>query len=519
MDPDAALVLFAGAPPGTCSRITKLELCSTGTADEMSAAALSGILRSVPQLQELDLCPALADSSLARALASVAFSQMRQLTQLSLEDFAWLLCLGDRLAAQITSLNVSSHCLARGAVARDLPGLVSGMTALRSLTLRTAMDDQLTTSNARQLVDAVPPSLEHMELYRLPLGTDLDVTVYCGFSGGLLTSFHVDDAMSDEGVTHAGLSAFLAAVLLPSPKLGPRLGLLHLELPLLVDGAPPPSPDPATGLYGRCDAIKLWKVTCNAEGRPDDVLAAVQRFGQPQLLSHYATGQYGVALQLSTRPAEAASAMPPAQLPPVPRPATVVARAVERMAAAAAADPGFRHSSTAILLRGSSVRPLLAVPTALHVWVAQLAAETAARAPAPAPAQGSRSSRRSRLHSYLPLPITRAVVLYCGGGEAAEARAFAQVAVDAALRLAAPGDEEEAGGGGRGAGEGSTGLLGLEVLPTQLFLLPAMAEVLQSLWADVQGRGSERERLAWLLEAWEGLRGMPETIDLYPHEG
>ncbi|KAG2491514.1 hypothetical protein HYH03_010091 [Edaphochlamys debaryana] len=482
---DQVLLLFASAPPATS--ITHLVLrCKEGSKDSLSGAGLMGVLRCVPNLEALTLGAVMAapDSATERALASCAFAHLRCLRALNLRDYAWVTCLPAGLARQLTSLEVDPDSLGCEEFTEEVLAAIAKMAALEDLDLNSGFDARFDTRELGLLLGAAGPSMRSMRIYGWEPQEDVRIEVRCKLSGGHLTSFSVED-VAQESIQHANVSAYLAEVLLPCRALGPRLGLLELDLTLKVTADAPPDPDPAAELLARCDMVDLVYMEMEEGASAEALLEALRRKGPPP------------------SPPALMPGLPPS---PVSMPA-IVGKAVQRMAAAPASSTF--GVEVFLLLRGSAVRVLLAVPAALHAWAQQLAKEVAAGTPGPG--QGW----RLRVSGYQSLPTAGAVVVECGTGAAG--LAAAEAAAEVARQLAGAGGDGGVPDGG--ISDGSAAAV-LDAVPTGLGIDSAL---IQALWDGAEeggpgpatgSREGEVARLRWLLETWEGLGGLPRKMEL-----
>ncbi|KAG2491513.1 hypothetical protein HYH03_010090 [Edaphochlamys debaryana] len=306
------------------------------------------------------------------------------------------------------------------------------------------------------------------------------------------------------------VSTFLAEALTGLRTLGPRLAHLGLDLIMKVGAADLHDPDPATELLARCKQVDLERMLIAEPGSVEAVLEAARCYGLPQWVEYR---ELRVRLRKGDAPRPSPHAPAPGPLPPpMPLPA-LVERAVKRMASAPVSDSSW--GPVGLLLRGSAVRVLLAVPAALHAWAQQLAKEVAASGPGPG------AAGRLQVSGYRSLPTAGAVVLECGSGPGG--RAAAEAAAEVARQLAGAGGDGGSAPGGSAEASAAPAACVLEAIQMGRRIDAALMEVLQALWDGAEeggpgpatgSREGELARLRWLLESWERLRGLPGRMVL-----
>ncbi|KAG2494188.1 hypothetical protein HYH03_007546 [Edaphochlamys debaryana] len=502
---DSALLLvpFADMRIDACRRITELSVAVGHGRTfreyeedfEQLPGHLAGLLSKVEELQTLEL--AIQRKVLGmeeRAVLSAALAPMSRLTRLTLQSCVWLLGVGEGTARQLQHLDVVWDWEGDwGAPLRPetvaFAASISTMTSLRSMKLDAP--GEFDAPDLLALLDAVPPSLERLEVTQLRTHGGISKAA-CSFTGGSLSS--VDLEFDNCGISYGDISVFLAEALLPSRALGPRLGRLTVRTGVeLREG--PLDPDPAAPLYARCDQVQLSEMWL---GRTelDAVLAVAREIGVPRCMA-WSGPIHNVSIQLGPDlppfgdpgPAPAEPVAPPRQrLQPLPLAA--LTEAVARCMAAAGGN------GKTLLLRGPGLFGLLTVPEALKVWMQRLSRDTEAS------------------FDYRALPAASAVVVACGDEEGARrlAQAVGALVADSA-----------------GAGAGAAPI---EATPTRLSFHAALDEVLQALWdgaeagageagAQLSGGGwadagsggqSELERLECLLDTMRGLEGLPRPV-------
>ncbi|KAG2491506.1 hypothetical protein HYH03_010083 [Edaphochlamys debaryana] len=466
------------------------------------------MLQSVPKLEMLTLEVSMAESSSDQPQEPCAFSQLAHLKHLSLCDYAWVPHIDAAVASRLESLAVDAlegpnkqYDLSK------LPAAFAKMATLKSLQLSaTAGEACFSPKECRLLLDAAPPFLETLTLHRVEPSEDMSVTVTCTFANGLLACVRLEDQLGFQGATQAQLGAFWARALLPSRKLGPRLPRLILDMILVVDGGEGEVPDAGAAevLLARCSEVQLGSLNVDAGASVEAVERAARLYGLPARISHHALSVGGVYLRQGDAPPLGASGLklPSIPLPPAPlplRPAAVVERVVERLAAAAGTSSEAFNSC--VLLRGTYVRELLAHPTARRIWVGGLAWVTNAA-----------SNGQGTVEAFWTLPSVGAVVLQCGRGPTGQA--VAEVAAEKARGCQVVAEMDPAAAAGL-----------IEALTTGPSVEYSVDRVLQALWDGAEeggpgpatgSREGELARLRWLLETWEGLRGIMTKMHIAP---
>ncbi|KAG2483254.1 hypothetical protein HYH03_017852 [Edaphochlamys debaryana] len=478
---DALAMPFLTAPAEACQRITDI----TPPVPGLCKLVLSAI------------APDEQDDALGFRFLTLALSMLPRLTDLT-ADWSYLPCIPSGLAGQLTRLELTSIDGSERAHAADVAAALAGMTALQELSLETEYTNatNLTPADVVEILDAVPPSLTSMSI--APIKADPDApepfSLWAAFANGRLDTIRID---SPGPTPYGQVAAVLAAAVLPSRALGPRLSLLELSDCTAEESLPDPDHDPAADLLARCAKVTLGTLTGGGHASPASGMLLVRKLGVPESVAWHVASDVWAEVQLT--PPKPGLATRPLTLTP----AAVVERAVARMAASPA-EPG---CASTVLLRGPFIRGLVVVPAALHVTLQSLSA-----------AAGFNSSHY--IVRYEALASAGAVVLQCSSTVAAEA------AVAAAGRLAA------AAGGGGGVASADIGGDGavLQAVCTRLHLSTALDQVLQPLWDGKDGEGegaagsagaeagapgggggggsaaSELERVRSLLETCHGLR-------------
>ncbi|KAG2483255.1 hypothetical protein HYH03_017853 [Edaphochlamys debaryana] len=156
----------------------------------------------------------------------------------------------------------------------EIVAALAGMTAARELEISALSNyaKPFTPAEARELLDAVPPSLTSLRL--CGIGTEPS-DLFFRYSGGLF-----DTVFSNASGPYSEVASFLAIVVLPSRALGPRLSLLTL-FGLDVE-ALAPDPGPAAGLLARCAKVELHTLRLAAGGSAAAALMLISKLGLPQ---------------------------------------------------------------------------------------------------------------------------------------------------------------------------------------------------------------------------------------------
>ncbi|KAG2483252.1 hypothetical protein HYH03_017850 [Edaphochlamys debaryana] len=513
----ALAVPFLAAPLDACQRITELAVSTEESETALPGSHVLALVSRLPGLCKLVLsatAPEEDDSPLEFSLTQMALSSLPSLTDLT-ANWTYLPCIPGGLAGQLTRLELTPVDSSDRPPAANVAEALPGMTAVRELVFAANAVEPFTPAEILELLNAAPPSLTHMQVNTVEArGLSLRFT----FSNSLLDSVHVgtswansDHAGPPWAPKYADVAARLAAAVLPSRALGPRLGLLSISH-LTVSGSLP-DPDPAAALLARCAKVELGALKGSSKGSPRGAISLMRKLGVPRSLE-WDAGRGLLATVSLTEPKPGAD-----KRRPVLELRTVVESVVQRMASSAGAPDSI------LLLRGPFMRGLLSVPAGLRPILRHLIS-----APGVSPPLRTVSCRA--------LPAAGAVVLGLRLHKSPAA------AAEAARRLA-----EAAGGGPEAAG-----VVMLEVLCPSLPLEAAIQQELQALWdgdvdgeergvgatteeqakADVGGgagaeagptSGSsaggggggpmdELDRVRCLLETWDRLRAWISDVDL-----
>ncbi|KAG2491576.1 hypothetical protein HYH03_010144 [Edaphochlamys debaryana] len=506
---DLCLVPFLGAPLDACRRITELVVRSGSPDDALSGAVLLALLPRLPQLRTLRLLTPVTGPapSLDEAVAAAALDTLPHLTTVQVQSFDWLSSLSPRFSAQLTWLEALAFAYGPDDMYMHL--VLAAMTSLRHVTLDAGTNGFFHPSEVLEILDALPPSVEHLCLRHLEVHEDLDVryAATCRLAGGTLTEVVVEVARDDAGdkPTAQHIADFQSAALLPSRALGPRLQRLDLRVTAyLGDGLV--EPDELSELLARCDAVSLAQLKLAqeaGEGAKEAALLVALLFGVPEQLQWNSRVAGTVPLRQPScqtdgaGPGSAGSQgsggaerqwpHPPLALVPV---AELVERAVLRMAASApAADSNealpdalhqLRHGcgrtadGSQVLLTGKVVQELLAAdtPEPLAQWVRELADGVM-----PGIGWGpDREPLQRRIGWLEVLPSAGALVLTCGSAAAAQR-------VRGELRRMLRQNERGAWSFAWQQGP----LEGIDLVRTPLPLDRALVQELQALWDGAEG--------------------------------
>ncbi|KAG2484411.1 hypothetical protein HYH03_016825 [Edaphochlamys debaryana] len=544
--PDLFFLSFAGASPATRHQV-KILTIRAETGKPFKGSYVARVLLRMPALVTLHLLATPPpDNRPFKRQISAALESLPRLTRLTLNHSDWLSVLSPNLAAQLTSLTVRPPN-----TTAQLSAPLSAMTALRELTL--ACEDALVLHSAeelRQVLDFLPASTQRLQLHtHLPEshgkgeGPAWDQgLVSCTLSDGRLQSFKMEAPKSGApAAPSTAILSFLAKALLPSKKLGPRLGRLELRLTALVQ--PLPDPNPAAELLARSTAVLLSGMR-SSDASTESVLRLTRLLGAPEVFELRAQGPMPLELRLQLpRPLPSAPPSSPgpnggvrnalsssrAALSPDARagvdansgvqnveplaPAAVLERVVRRMVdggGAAAGEPSGRPDTgwtAEVLLRGPAVQALLEDAPALRMKAKRISRQVAEADPA---AVAGLEPHLFSVHRYQSLPAVQAVLLLCDG----EAAALA--AVEAARSLA-----QSAGLAGEAQGSGQA----LPPAPLQaglaaVSLSAAGRQVLEAIWEGKEDGAPHNlavlDRLRWILQLAEGVRGLvPESVQVW----
>ncbi|KAG2483257.1 hypothetical protein HYH03_017855 [Edaphochlamys debaryana] len=465
-------------------------------------------------------------------MISYALSLLPSLASLTLNNTGYVPLIPDCVAGRLTHFCVSAEGAPESRPRTELlaPAL-SRMTALKGLELAVPGAAGFRPPEALQLLDAAPLA----SLQTLKLGPVGRVEIFCSFANGLLDTVELYNETSYE-VPYRDISAVLGTAVLPSRAMGPRLRLLRL-CEVEADYVPPTS-DPATELYARCDEVQVVAMLARAQTH---VLSLLRLLGLPEKLVCQVAmdGDYGIVNLMkelgvgSASEAEMGDGGPgcssagsggggagggrsgPSKPPLVVlTPEQVAGRAVGRMVGRSSEE----SDTDFVVLRGPLLRGLVDIPRALHCWLERVAAEA-----------GAVMRGAHIISSYRPLPSASAVVVGCTCSAAAKAVAAA------ARRM---GHRHAACGGGGGSGQAM-----VEAVHSELTWRDAILQVLQALWdgeEESEGAGAagsagaeagaaggggsggddsggdaiELQRVRRLLETWQGLLLVPQQKSL-----
>ncbi|KAG2483253.1 hypothetical protein HYH03_017851 [Edaphochlamys debaryana] len=488
---DALTVPFLAAPPEACQRITALTVSTSESGYGLPGKDLLALLSRLPGLSTLVLsaiAPDVQDDPLGFRLMTLALSMLPRLTNLT-ADWTYLPCIPSSLAGQLTRLELTSVDSSDRPPVAEVVAALPGLTALQELSLDSEGAGAFSPAEVLEFLDSAPPSLNSMTLGPIRPSAEASepFSFSATFANGRLDTIHANGPWP---MLYAQVAAVLAAAVLPSRALGPRLGLLKIIDLGAEQALPDPDQDPAAELRARCAKVSLGKLTGGGHATAASGMLLVRKFGVPETVKWHVANNVWAEVQLT---------------PPKPglltraftlTTAAVVERAVARMAASPA-EPG--RAST-VLLWGPLLQGLVVVPAALKATIQSLSVAAACNSD-------------HYIMRYYSVLSAGAVVLTGSSAEAAEA------VVAAAGRLAAA-----AGGGG-----GSGAVLG--AMCTRLHLSAGLNRVLQPLWdGEEQGEGegaavsagaeagaasgrggggsaaSELERVRSLLETCHGLR-------------
>ncbi|KAG2491548.1 hypothetical protein HYH03_010119 [Edaphochlamys debaryana] len=529
---------------------------------------LSLYVPPAPQLSELSLYVHPAAQQLCDAPALAA---LHRLTSLTVSSFAWLPYIAEAGLSSLTKLNVAGNGWACPRPKTDaIVAMLSTLPALRELRLSCDFFHEFHAADVHNLLAGLPTTVQSVSLapaalYSPPPNTrdaQLCGDVAFGLSNGFLTSvsIHPDNTKRAKPTPAGQLSRFLVDAILPCRALGPRLEVLHLHASLDLFSAHGSAAGGLAGaaeLLSRCAQVEIDELVGGyADGR--DVMD-MARFvgGVPGQLSRHTEGlgQLVVVLRRSCAAGAEASAEAFAAAgaacgprgaegtagavagagvlpPPMPGP-DVLRRAVQRMTSPPppirsqdGSGSSWGSSPQPAALHGGGYKPALspglgsaegagagAGVAALVLRGPEVEAGLAGLGAGPC---HQRSAALGALVARCCLPLRGAAGAgsASAGGAAATSRGdrrplrfWALPSAGVVLLEAAGTLRPEA------AAPGEAAAAGVEVLPARVGLAEAVTQVLQGLWDGTEEGGPcsgarELERLAWLLEAWEGLRGL-----------
>ncbi|KAG2495445.1 hypothetical protein HYH03_006391 [Edaphochlamys debaryana] len=580
---NSAAVLILGASSAPCRRVTVLEVdlpdasqagLSAHLPDAPSsvAGALAELLRRMSELRALQLS---TPAWLAHE-GGVPLEGLPHLTSLSLNHAGWLGHIGPTLAPQLTRLKVT---LAGGdgegddmPSSADLAAALAPMAALQEFVLDGGEAIDYDAEDACVVLDALSPTVQRCSLglvWWIGSRAPYCGTVACVFSQGVLTSCTLKAGPETYFVDADATLEFLEAILLPCTKLGQRLGLLELDVPLT---SRPPGASTAAQLLQRCDAVRACTAvyeyggTDAAQDEQRSTLALARILGTPFKLNVWSnmmsTLDFNILLRPPPYPDTSSVAMacgrdegggsggsssgPAAAQQALPMSRAVLEQVLEAMLSGSpgcsgsgggGGDSGSNSGGSGgaeggggdgsdggggiwrggegyeLLLRGPAICTLLqAAKKEQHGWVRTIRERAA---------QGS-------LVSYRPLPAVHAIVLTCSSPAAVRAAAEAarQLGAEVGQGADSAGTGPEAGAaGGEGAGSGGgkrqredPAADTVSAMPAATKFQAALAKVFQALWdgtepgapgPDVVGL----ERLQWLMQALDRVlepEGLPE---------
>ncbi|KAG2495446.1 hypothetical protein HYH03_006392 [Edaphochlamys debaryana] len=576
-------VLILGASSAPCRRITELEVSLPDASDaELSdhlpdtpssvAGALAELLRRMPELRALQLStPAwLSDEG------GVPLEGLPHLTSLSLNHLSWLGCIGPTLAPQLTRLQVTLEGVTLEGddegddvpSPADLAAALEPMAALREFVLDGGED----ADDACVVLDALPPTVQRCSLLGL-VWWDLSGVAYygtlsCVFSQGVLTSCSLKAGPETYSADADATLEFLEAVLLPCTKLGQRLGLLELDMPLTNRSEEPWT---APQLLQRCDAVRASTAVCNyggtdaPQGEKRSTLGLARILGMPSKLNVWCNMSSLLDFDIFLRPppyADAAceglagggdegggggagrggggasSSLAGAQHD-LPDPRALLERVLEAMLSGGRECSGGDGSSNGgsssggggsdnggwsggkgyeLLLRGPAISALFAAAEQQYMEQPSNGPHDWERGVHDAVAPWVKTIRERAapgdVGSYRPLPAVQAIVLTCSSPAAVQKAAAAARHLGADAGQGAGGGEGSGGEGGEGERE-SGAASSVSAEPAATAFQAALSGVLQALWDGTEpgGPGPDvvgLERLLWLMEALDviGPKGL-----------